>query len=321
MKFATVVAVIAGLAVSGVASAQNYPTRPIKMIVPYGAGGPSDVIARVLSHRMAEILGQNIIIENHGGAGGSIGGRFVSSSTPDGYTLMFGATGPLVISPIIFHFTDYDPAKTLAPVVLVGTTSNILLVTPSLPVHSVKELIAYAKANPGKLSFSSPGVGTPGQLIGEMLKLKTGIDMLHVPYKGGAGATQAVIGGEVQLTFENPAGALAMMRGKTLRALAVTSSKRSPLAPELPTMIESGVPGFVSVSFTGIAAPIGTPEPIIRKINAAANESLKDPAVKAALQKLAVDIQGGSPEEFRDYLADERKKWGEVVAAAHIKAR
>ena len=321
MRIATVVAVIAGLAVSGIASAQDYPSRPIKMIVPYGAGGPSDVIARVVSHRMAEILGQNFVIENRGGAGGSIGGRFVSSADPDGYTLMFGATGPLVISPIVFHFADYDPAKTLAPIVLVGTTSNILLVTPDLPVHSVKELIAYAKANPGKLSFSSPGIGTPGQLIGEMFKLKTAINMVHVPYKGGAGATQAVLGGEVQLTFENPVGALAMMRGNKLRALAVTSRQRSPRAPELPTMIESGVPDFVSVSFTGIVAPIGTPEPIIRKINAAANESLKDPAVKAALNKLAVDIQGGSSKEFSDYLADERKKWGEVVTAAHITAK
>jgi tripartite-type tricarboxylate transporter receptor subunit TctC len=298
MRLAALLALIAGVATSTSVSAQDFPSRPIKMIVPYTAGGPSDGIARVLGQRMSHILGQTFVIENRGGAGGSVGGRVVANAEPDGYTLLFGATGPLVISPLMFDLPGYDPAKTLAPVVLVGTTSNILVVNPSLPVHSVKELIAYAKANPGKLSYSSPGVGTPPHLIGEMLKQKTVIDVLHVPYKGGGNSTQDVIAGQVQLTFENPAVSLPLARSGTLRALAVTSATRSPQVPELPTMIEAGVPDFVSVSFTGIVAPVGTPAPVVRKLNAAANEALRDDNVRNVLQRLAVDVHGGSPEEF-----------------------
>ncbi len=318
MRFAAVLACLASVAASTVSSAQDYPARPIKLIVPYSAGGPADVVARVISQRLGVVLGQTVIVENRGGAGGSIGGRVVATADPDGYTLLFGATGPLVISPIVFKLPDYDPTKSLVPVALVGTTSNILVVNPALPVHSVKELVAYAKANPGKLSFSSPGVGTPPHMIGELLKLKAGIDMVHVPYKGGGNATQDVIGGQVQLTFENPAVSLPLARSGTVRALAVTSSARSPQSPELPTMIEAGVPNFVSVSFTGIVAPSGTPEAIIRKLNAAVNESLKDAAVQSVLGKLAVDIHGGSPEEFGAYLTQEREKWSEVARAANL---
>jgi len=317
MRFATILALIVGVAVCTGASAQDYPARPIKLIVPYSAGGPADVVARVIGQRMSAILAQTFIVENRAGAGGSIAGRLVASSDPDGYTLMFGATGPLVISPLVFKLPDYDPSKSLVPVALIGTTSNILVVNPNLPIHSVRELIAYAKANPGKLSYSSPGVGTPPHMIGEMLKLKTGIRMVHVPYKGGGNSTQDVIGGQVQLTFENPAVSLPLARSGSIRALAVTSSVRNPQIPELPTMIEAGVPDFVSVSFTGLVAPAGTPEAIIHKLNAAANESLKDAAVQGVLQKLAVDIHGGSPEEFGAYLAHEREKWGEVAKAAN----
>ena len=317
MRFATILALIVGVALCTGASAQDYPARPIKLIVPYSAGGPADVVARVIGQRMSAILAQTFIVENRAGAGGSIAGRLVASSDPDGYTLMFGATGPLVISPLVFKLPDYDPSKSLVPVALIGTTSNILVVNPNLPIHSVRELIAYAKANPGKLSYSSPGVGTPPHMIGEMLKLKTGIRMVHVPYKGGGNSTQDVIGGQVQLTFENPAVSLPLARSGSIRALAVTSSVRNPQIPELPTMIEAGVPDFVSVSFTGLVAPAGTPEAIIHKLNAAANESLKDAAVQGVLQKLAVDIHGGSPEEFGAYLAHEREKWGEVAKAAN----
>jgi len=317
MRFATILAFIVGVAVCTGASAQDYPARSIKLIVPYSAGGPADVVARVIGQRMSAILGQTFVVENRAGAGGSIAGRLVASSDPDGYTLMFGATGPLVISPLVFKLPDYDPSKSLVPVALIGTTSNILVVNPNLPIHSVRELIAYAKANPGKLSYSSPGVGTPPHMIGEMLKLKTGIRMVHVPYKGGGNSTQDVIGGQVQLTFENPAVSLPLARSGSIRALAVTSSVRNPQIPELPTMIEAGVPDFVSVSFTGLVAPAGTPEAIIHKLNAAANESLKDAAVQSVLQKLAVDIHGGSPEEFGAYLAHEREKWGEVAKAAN----
>jgi tripartite-type tricarboxylate transporter receptor subunit TctC len=318
MRVATVLASLASVMIFTAASAQDYPAKPIKLIVPYSAGGPSDVVARLVTQRMTVILGQSFIIENRGGAGGSIGGRAVANADPDGYTLLFASTGPIVISPIVFKPVDYDPSKSLVPIALIGTTSNLLVVNPKFPVHSVAELIAYAKANPGKLAYSSPGVGTPPHMIGEMLKLKTGIDIVHVPYKGGGSSTQDVIAGQVQLTFENPAVSLALVRSGAIRALAVTSSVRNPRVPELPTMIEAGIPDFVSVSFTGLVAPAGTPEPIIRKLNAAANESLKDPAVQSTLRTLAVDIHGGSPEEFGAYLTHEREKWREVTKAANV---
>jgi tripartite-type tricarboxylate transporter receptor subunit TctC len=318
MKVATVLAAIVSVAACTAASAQDYPTKPIKLIIPYAAGGPSDVIARLLTQRMSQILGQSFVLENRGGAGGSIGGRAAANSDPDGYTLMWGATGPLVISPIVFKQPDYDPAKAFVPIALVGTTSNILVVNPKLPVNSVQELLAYAKANPGKLSYSSPGVGTPPHMIGEMFKLKTGIDIVHVPYKGGGSATQDVIAGQVQMTFENPAVSLPLARNGSVRALAVTSDVRSSQIPELPTLIEAGIADFVSVSFTGLAAPVGTPDRIIQKLNAAVNESLKDAEVQSVLSKLAVDIRGGTPEEFGTYLARERAKWTEVAKAANI---
>ena len=318
MRFVTIIALIASVAMCTGASAQDYPVRPIKLIVPYSAGGPADVIARVVGQRMSAILGQAFVFENRGGAGGSIAGRAVASSDPDGYTLLFGATGPLVISPLVFKLSDYDPSKSLVPIALVGTTSNILVVNPKLPVRSVQELIAYAKANPGKLSYSSPGVGTPPHMIGEMFKLKAGVDMVHVPYKGGGNSTQDVISGQVQLTFENSAVSLPLARSGAVRALAVTSSARSPQIPELPTMIEAGIPNFVSISFTGLVVPVGTPAVIIRRLNAAANESLKDAAVQRVLQKLAVDIHGGSSEDFGAYLTRERDKWSEVAKAANV---
>jgi len=299
------------------AVAQTYPAKPIKLIVPFASGGPSDVIGRIVGQQLGILLGQNLVVENRGGAGGSIGARLAALAEPDGYTLMFANTSTLSINPAVYTHLEYDPAKAFTPVALVGTTSNILVVNPSLPAKTVAELIAYGKANPGKLSYSSPGVGTPPHMIGELFKLRTGLDITHVPYKSGGGSTQDVVSGQVQMTFENPAVSLPLVQGGALRALAVTSDNRNPQIPDVPTLRET-VPGFVSVSFTGMVAPAGVPPAVIARLNSAINESLKAPAVQAALAKLSVDVKPGSPEQFGAFLAEEREKWQMVAKAAKI---
>ncbi len=313
---ATALALLA-LAASAGSAAETYPVKPIKLIVPFGSGGPADVIGRIIGQQMGIILGQNLVVENRAGAGGSIAARMAALAEPDGYTLMFANTSTLSINPAVYAHLDYDPAKAFVPVALVGTTSNMLVVTPSLPVKSVAELIAYGKANPGKLSYSSPGVGTPPHMIGELFKLRTGLDMTHVPYKGGGGSTQDVVSGQVPLTFENPAVALPLALAGSLRPLAVTSDVRNPRIPNVPTLSEA-IPGLVSASFTGMVAPTGTPPAIVAKLNAAINESLKVPAVQATLAQLSVDVMPGTPEEFGAFLAKEREKWLLVAKAAKI---
>ena len=259
------------------ASAQTYPTKPIRIVVGFAPGGPADVMARLIGQRMASILGQSVVVDNRPGAGGTIGARAVAESDPDGYTLLLGNTSTLVISPLIYKNVGYDPVKGFAPIALLGTTSNLLIVNPALPVKSVQELIALARAQPGKLNYSSAGIGTPPHLIGEMFKQRLALDVVHVPYKGGGPSVQAVVAGETQFSFENPASSLPLVQAGNVRALAVTSDTRSAQTPDLPTMIEAGVPDFTSVSFTAVVAPAGTPAAIVNKLNAAINESLKSP--------------------------------------------
>ena len=280
------------------ASAQTYPNKPIRVIVGFAPGGPADVMARLIAQRMPTILGQNFIIENRPGAGGTIGAKAAADSDPDGYTLLLGNTSTLVISPLVYKNVGYDPAKAFAPVTILGTTANLLVVNAALPVKTVQQLVALTKANPGKLNYASPGTGTPPHLIGEMFKLRTGTDIVHVPYKGGGAAIQAVIAGETQMTFENSAVSLPLVQSGQVRGLAVISERRNPQAPDLPTMIESGVPDFVSASFTGVVAPAGTPADIVNRLNAAINEGLQSPEVAAALTKLSVEVRIGSPADF-----------------------
>jgi len=303
----------------GAASAQPFPNKPIRVIIGFAAGGPADVMARLVAQRMPQILGQPFIIENRPGAGGSIAAKFVAESDPDGYTLLLGNTSNQVISPALYSNVGYDPAKAFAPVAMLGSTSNLLVVNPNFAAKSVKDIVAMAKEKPGKLNYSSPGVGTPPHLNGEMFKLRAGIDMVHVPYKGGGHSSQAVIAGDVEMTFENPAVSLPYVQGGRLRALAVTNDTRNRQAPDIPTMVEAGVPDFVSVSFTGIVAPAGTPSSVIARLNAAVVESMKSPEVQSALDKLGVDTRAGTPEEFASFLAREREKWGALIRAANIK--
>jgi tripartite-type tricarboxylate transporter receptor subunit TctC len=313
-------ALVAACCVLGGASAsQTYPVKPIRIIVAFAAGGPADVMARLVGQRLSIMLGQGVVIENRPGAGGTIGARAAAEAEPDGYTLLLGNTSTLVIGPVVYKNVGYDPVKSFAPVAMLGTTSNFFIVHPAFAAKSVPELIALAKASPGKFNYASPGSGTPPHLISEMLKLKAGIDIVHVPYKGGGPASHAVVGGDVQMTFENPTVSLPLVQGGKVRALAVTSEKRSAQAPDVPTMIESGVADFVSVSFTGVVAPAATPGAIIARLNFAINESIKSAEIEAALTKLAVEPRIGSPEDFAAFLAQERERWSAVIKAAGVK--
>jgi tripartite-type tricarboxylate transporter receptor subunit TctC len=316
-SLAALIALAAALGFVSTAPAQNYPVKPIRLIVPFAPGGPADVIGRILGQQLNVILGQGIVIENRGGAGGTIGARFAATAEPDGYTLMFANTSTMSINPAVYRHLDYDPAKTFAPVALIGTTSNILVVNPMLPAKTVAELISYGKANPGKLSYSTPGVGTPPHMIGEMFKQRAGLDITHVPYKGGGSSTQDVVSGQVPLTFENPAVSLPLALAGQIRALAVTSDARNPRIPNVPTLGET-IPGFLSVSFTGIVAPSGVSPAIIARLNDSINESLKAAAVRATLDQLSVDVKPGTPQEFEAFLATERVKWLAVAKGANI---
>ena len=315
--FAAILTAVAGLAADK-AAAQTYPTRPIRMVVGFSPGGPADVMARLIGQRMYASLGQPIVVENRPGAGGTIAARAVADSEPDGYTLLLGNTSTLVISPLMYRNVGYDALKAFVPIARLGTTSDILVTNPNFSARSLGELIAYAKANPGKLNYSTPGIGTPPHLIGEMLKLRAGVEIVHVPYKSGGQSIQAVVAGEVQFTFENPAVALPLVQGGVVRALAVTSEARHPQAPDVPTLIEGGLPDFGSVSFTGVVGRAGIPAAVVGKLNAVINESLKSPEVAATLAKLAVDVKSETPAEFGAFLAEEMTTMTPVIKAAGL---
>jgi tripartite-type tricarboxylate transporter receptor subunit TctC len=300
------------------ASAQTWPTKPIRIVVGFVPGGPADVMARLLAPKMQAALGQPVVVDNRGGAGGTIAARAVAESEPDGHTLLLGNTSTLVISPLIYKNIGYSPLKGFSPVARIGVTSNVLVVNTALPVKTVSDLIAYTKANAGRLNYSSPGVGTPPHLIGEMFKLRAGLDAVHIPYKGGGPSIQAVIAGETQYAFENSAITLPHAEAGTLRALAVTGEARLVQAPGVPTMIESGLPDFVSVSFTGVVGPAGMPAPVVARLNVLINDTLKSPEVRDVLLKQAVDAKSETPGEFGAFLVQELARLAPVVKTAGI---
>jgi tripartite-type tricarboxylate transporter receptor subunit TctC len=312
--------VSAGASIAGRADAQSYPDRLIKIVVPYPPGGPIDITARLVAQRLGPILGQTVIIENRGGAGGALGTKAAAGAEPDGYTLLFGNASAFVVGPAVYRFRDYDTLKQFTPIAKVTEGYEVLVVAPDFPPKNVQELIAYAKAHPGKLNFGSMGYGNLTHLVAELFKLQTGTDFVHVPYKGSPEAVAGIVSGQVHILFGEVAGLLPLVREGKLRALGVASVGRNALAPELPTMIEGGVDGFVALTFTGVVAPKGTPAPIVTKLNAAINESLKPPEVVAALGKLGAEVRPGSPEEFGAFLAKERDKWVDVVTRTGIKA-
>jgi tripartite-type tricarboxylate transporter receptor subunit TctC len=315
-----VLAIGAGAGIVARAAAQAYPDRLIKIVVPYPPGGPIDITARIVAQRLGPILGQTVIIENRGGAGGALGSKAVASAEPDGYTLLFGNASAFVVGPAVYRFRDYDTLKQFTPVAKVTEGYEVLVVAADFPPRDVQELIAYAKARPGKLNFGSMGYGNLTHLVAELFKLQTGTDFVHVPYKGSPEAVAGITAGQVHILFGEVAGLLPLVREGKLRALGVASVGRNALAPELPTMIEGGLPDFVALTFTGVVAPKGTPPAIVSKLNAAINESLKPPEVAAALGKLGAEVRPASPEEFGAFLAKERDKWVDVVTRTGIKA-
>jgi len=313
-------AALLGLAGFGPAAAQDYPNRPITLVVPFPPGGSTTIVARIVADKLAESLGQQIVVDNRGGAGGTIGTKAVSRSTPDGYTIVLGYTGTLAIGPTLYPSAGYDPRKDFEPIGLIGHAPNSLVVHPSFPVKSVKELVDYAKANPGKVNYGSAGVGTVSHVSGVYFANAAGIDLVHIPYKGTGPALADLLGGHIPMAFAPiPATHANIAEGK-LRGLAVTSAKRSSLLPDLPTIAESGIPGFEASLYYGLAAPAGTPRPIIDKLNKALRDALASDEVRKRLATDGAEPLPSTPEEYAAHIDQDETKWSKVVRESGAKA-
>jgi tripartite-type tricarboxylate transporter receptor subunit TctC len=319
IAFPVIALLVLAAIVPAAAQPVAYPARPVKLIVPFPPGGPVDVTARIISQHLPRTLGQTVIVENRAGAAGALGAKAVAGAEPDGYTLLCGNISTLVVVPAVTNNRDYDPSKVFIPVAKISQNYEVLVVHPAFAAKSVAELVALAKANPGKLNFGSAGHGNATHLAAELFKLKTGTDIVHVPYKGAADAVTGVLGGQVQMFFGDIAGMLPLLQQGTLRALAISSETRGPLLPDLPTMIESGVPDYVVLTYVGVVAPAGTSASIVGKLNAAINESLTAPEVATAFAKLGAEVRPAPPRDFADFLAAETQKWSSLARAANIR--
>lgn len=301
--------------------AQSYPTKAVRFVVPYPAGGYYDLLARVIGAKLAENWSQPVVVENRVGANGMVGTDFVAKSPPDGYTILMGGIGPFGISPSLYAKMAYDPVRDFAPVIHVASAPNVLVVHPSVDVRSVKELIALARSNPGKLTFSSAGSGSSQHLSAEMFNTMVGARMTHIPYKGSAPAVTATLGGQVSVLFGTMADVVAHIRADKLRALAVTSARRIPSLPDVPTMIEAGVPGFEATAWFGVFAPAAVPHDIIAKLNQDIGRILRLPDVLERIsQQGSAEIVGGSPEQYGAFVRAEIAKWAKVVSESGAKA-
>lgn len=300
------------------AEAQTFPTRPITIVVPYAPGGTNDIMARAVAGKMSSSIGQPVIVENRPGAGGNLGAAHVAKSEPDGYTILTASVGVYSINKWMQKL-PYDPEKDFAPITNGGSVPNMLIVHPSVPANNVQELIALAKANPGKVNFASMGSGTTGHLSGEMFRQRAGIDIVHVPYKGSAPALKDLLGGQVQIMFDNMPTALKLVESGKVKGLAITSIRPSPLAPNIPTLDAAGLPGFDVTAWFGFAAPAGTPRPVIERLNAEMVKALRDPMVSENLSKLGMSIIADTPEQFAQYMAAETTKWKQVVERSGVK--
>jgi tripartite-type tricarboxylate transporter receptor subunit TctC len=322
MKKSFIIALLGSvmLAFGGQVFAQNYPNRPIKLIIPFPPGGSTDIVGRAMAERLQIALGQPIIVENKAGASGNIGIGEATRAAPDGYTLVIGSPQTLTINHQIIKSTPFNPQKDLAPIVVIASVPNVLLVNNKLPVKNAQELIAFAKANPGKLSGGSSSIGGSPHLALESMKATYGLDIVHVPYKGSAPALQDLIGGQISMMFDNLPAALQLINGGQVRALGVTTLKRTASAPEIPTLDESGMKGFDSQGWFALLAPAGTPAPILDRINVEANRIISTPEFRERMTKVGADTVGGSIDEFRARIKSETERWGKVIEAANIKA-
>jgi tripartite-type tricarboxylate transporter receptor subunit TctC len=308
-----------GLLLAGAVSAQQWPARPLRVITPFPAGGGTDIVARTVALKLGEQLGQNAVVDNRAGAGGIIGTELAARSPADGYTLLMGSNGPLAILPNLRARLPYDVTRDLAPVGLVCAMPFVLVVHPVLPVRTVKELVALAKARPGQLNYGSPGNGSTTHLANELLKVMAGIDVVHVPYKGVAPALADLVSGQLQLMSGDLGTVMPQVKSGRLRALATTGAKRSALTPELPTVAESGVPGYEASGWFGLLAPAGVDRDLIRRLNAALVRGLADADARARLGALGGEVVAGTPEQFGRHIRAESEKWAKIIAAAGVK--
>ena len=310
----------AALAFPGAAAfAQNWPTKPVTVIVSFPPGGDTDALARVFAEKLAARIGQQVIVENRTGASGNIGSEMVAKAAPDGYTLLLGFDGTLVVNPNTFPKMPFDPVKDFAPVTKLGDATLILVAHPSVPANNIAELVAYSKTQPGGLAYGSSGTGGTPHLAGEMLKQRTGANLVHVGYKGGGQAIVDVVGGQIPLTYTAIATAQQYVKSGRLKGIGTSSAKRSTSLPEVPTFIESGVPGFVVDSWTGILAPAGTPRPVIDKLNREIAAVLAEPEVKARYEVLGIVPVGNSPEQFAEQIKADLAKYATVARQANIR--
>jgi tripartite-type tricarboxylate transporter receptor subunit TctC len=314
-----VFALILGFAsIASAARADDYPSHPIRLIVPFAAGGAADAVGRIIGKRIGEALGQTIVVENRTGGNGIIGTEVVTHATPDGYTLLLGQSGPISINPGIYRTLSYDPEKDLAPVTMTSAYPYVVVVNPSLGVKTLADLVALAKRDPGKLNYGTTGVGSSNHLVTELFGERAGIKMTHIPYRGTSLAVADLLAGQVQVVFSDPVSALAHVNAGTLIALAVTSKDRSPVAPNVPTVAESGYPGFDAVAWHGIMAPARTPQPILARLNAEIVKALKDPDTMKLIQAQAIEPVGNSPEAFASFIKQDIAKWKDVAVQAKV---
>ena len=300
------------------AAQERYPSRPLRIVVPFAPGGSTDIFARLVGDRLAIALGQPVVIENRAGASGNIGADAVAKSAPDGYTILMATTGVMAINNALFKSMTFDAAKDLEPVVYIASISNVVIVPVDLPAKSIAELIALARREPGKLSFASSGAGSSTHMSAELFKSMTGLDIVHVPYKGSGQALPDLIAGRVSMMFENAPGAVSYIKGGKVRALAVTGLKRAAALPELPTVAGSGVPGYESLSWSGLAVPTGTPTAVVQRINRETGVILASEEMRARLADQGAEAVGGSPEQFAAHIRAERDKWSRLIRERQI---
>ncbi len=298
--------------------AQSFPDRPVTLVIPFAAGGSTDVVGRIIAQKMSDELGQQVIVQNVGGAGGSLGAANVARAEPDGYTILMATVATHALNPLILKTKPYDAEKDFAPISLLVLVPNVLVVNPELPVKTVQELVALLKANPDQYSYASSGNGTPLHLSGELFKSMAGVSLQHVPYKGSGPALNDVIGNQVPIMFDNLPSSSGHITAGTLRALAVTTAERAPSFPDVPTMAESGVPGYETYTWNALFAPAGTPPEIVARLNTAANNAMKDPTVMERMKEFSATIVGSTPEELATHVKAELAKWTPVVRDANV---
>lgn len=318
-KWIAATAAAFAFAAAGPQAAAAYPDKPVRLIIPFAPGGSTDILGRLLAEALHPILGQPVIVENKPGAGGNIGGDFVARSAPDGYTLLLAAAGPTVINPSLYANMPFNPAKDLAAITCIEKEHNLMVVTKSLPAKTLQEFLQYARANPGKLSFGSPGNGSPAQLAGELLKQKAGLQAEHVPYKGTGPALTDLVAGHIDFMIDNMPALLPQVKAGAIRALAVPSDARASAAPDVPTFDEAGQPGFVVIAWKGLMVPAGTPPAVVDRLHAAVAKALQDPQLRARFQELGAEPLGSTPAEFAKQIADETAWWGKLVQSTGTK--